>query len=58
MAETNKVSCKVLKPVRIYGKSYKKGETVEVEASHINHYGKSIERIKLTKLKGEVNGTN
>jgi hypothetical protein len=58
MAENTKVSCKVLKSVRIYGKSYKKGETVDVESSHINHYGKSIERIKQTKLKGEVNGTN
>ena len=46
--------CKVLAPVRIYGKGYKKGDQVNVKNVHLNHYGKSIEVAKVkTEIKKE-----
>lgn len=55
MSSTNeKTLCRVLKPVRIYGKGYKKNDKVEVQNIHLNHYGKSIEVIiSKTEIKKE-----
>jgi hypothetical protein len=57
---SGKTLCKVLKPVRINSKSYKKDDTVEVQNQHLNYYGKSIEPIKSkteTKKIGDSNVT-
>ncbi|MFA7327127.1 MAG: hypothetical protein WC121_10715 [Candidatus Kapaibacterium sp.] len=54
MSTSEKTLCKVLKPVRIYGIGYKENDRVEVQNVHLNHYGKSIEPIKVkTEIKKE-----
>lgn len=39
--------CKVIAPVRIYGKGYKAGDKVEILNTHLNHFGKSVEPVKI-----------
>lgn len=56
MSTSETTLCKVLKPIRIYGISYKENDRVEVQNVHLNHYGKSIEAIRVkteTKKEGD-----